>query len=125
MESTGIFLICIGIVVLITFCASRSLKMEVKENFTTCPDNKYRKQTFLKKNNNNKSENKIVFSEDEDINVHKENPLVPRMVKHPGEFNNWKSFYMNKFLPGSVKEDTNFEGTGVRNYLDSIKYFHN
>tara|TARA_B100000123_G_scaffold88666_1_gene64349 strand:- start:648 stop:1022 length:375 start_codon:yes stop_codon:yes gene_type:complete len=124
MESTSIFLICIAIVILITICATRCLNTQTQENFTTCPDNKFRKQTFLKKDNN-KSKNKVIFSEDEDINVHKENPLVPRIVKQPGEFNNWKSFYMNKFLPSSVKEDSNFEGTRVRNYLDSIKYFHN
>ena len=34
-------------------------------------------------------------------------------------------FYKNKFSSGSVPNDTNFEGTNVRNYLDSITYFQN
>ena len=122
MESTAIFLICIGLVVLITFLSTTSLSVE---NFTTCPDNKYRKHTIFKKNNNNDNEKKVTFSEDEDINVHLNNPLVSRIVKHPGEKQNWKTFYKNKFSSGSVPNDTNFEGTNVRNYLDSITYFQN
>ena len=57
-----------------------------------------------------------------DLKVPIKIPLKSRNVK---ETKGWKTFYQNKFLGGTVKEDTNFRGTSVRNYLDSIKYFHN
>ena len=65
------------------------------------------------------------LGEDEDINFHLNNPLVPRIVKQRGETRNWKTFWKNKFMPGKVPKDDNFEGTSVKNYLDSIRYFHN
>jgi hypothetical protein len=121
MDSSYIFLTVIGLVVLITYLST--CNFQVKENFTTCPQNKYRKQTIMKKEKNNSSTpKKVRFSEDEDINYHSENPLKPRIVREP---KGWKTFFQNKFLKGSVKEDTNFEGTQIRNYLDNIQYFHN
>lgn len=40
-------------------------------------------------------------------------------------YSGWKQFYMNNFSNGEVRQDTNFDGTVVRNYLDNLNYFHN
>jgi hypothetical protein len=120
MDSTYIFLIIIGLVVLITYLSTCNFTQQ--ETFTSCPDNKYRKQTIYREKNNNEKETKVIFSEDEDINYNLKNPLKPRILP---KTKGWKTFYQNKFLGGEVSEDMNFEGTSVRNYLDSIKYFHN
>ena len=125
MESTLIFVAVIAIVVLITFlsCQKLPLKNQRKETFTTCPQNKYRPREVPAKDYT-ESEN-IKYGEDEDINYHLINPLVPRITKYPGEKNNWKTLWKKQFMPGKVNEDNNFNGTNVRNYLDSIKYYHN
>lgn len=124
MDSTIIFLVSIFLIVGIA-CLTGYYTQPI-EKFTSCPDNPYRKKSILKSPTVEKKENKrVTFSEDEDINYHLTFPLVPRQVKYSGEVNNWKQFYKGKFNPGLVPRDGNFQGTTVRNYLDSIKYFHN
>ena len=128
MESIILFVAIIAIVVLITLFASYFPELKVPapsrvESFTSCPHNKYR--TRQTPPINYADLEKVKYGEDEDINFHLNNPLVPRIVKQRGETRNWKTFWKKKFMPGEVPKDDNFEGTSVKNYLDSIRYFHN
>ena len=119
MDSTVIFLISIALVILIIYLATPTIP--IQEKFTTCENNPYSPRNM----ETIEPKKRVRFSEDENINIPLESQLVPRVMKNPGELNNWKRYYLNKFDKGSVKRDINFEGTQVRNYLDSIKYFHN
>ena len=140
MDSSLIFIAVIAIVLLITYCAchpfstnnssqntnSNSLEDTV-EKFTSCPDNKRRPRPKVYPDYKVLQEERdgVKYGEDEDINYHLTNPLVPRTLKYPRERSSWKTFWKQNFMPGQVKRDTNFEGTQIRNYLDSMDYFHN
>ena len=119
MDHTAIFLISIGLVVLITCLAIPQLPS--KEHFTVCENNPYRPINM----ETLKSKKKVRFASDLIPLEPLESQLVPRVTKHPEEIQNWKSYYLNRFEKGSVETDTNFEGTQVKNYLDSINFFHN
>ena len=132
MDSTLIFVSVIAIVVLITVfsCYGNSnLQMinPIRENFNACPLNPYRPRSIPYPDYKKEQEeiDGVKYGEDEDINFHLVNPLVPRVTKQPGENNSWRTFCRDKFMKGKVPEDKNFEGTQVRNYLDSIQYFSN
>ena len=124
MESTIIFVAVIAIVVFITYFASYPISNKklspALEKFTSCPQNPYRRRIVPPINYADLET--VKYGEDEDINYHLTNPLVPRLVK---EKNNWKSFWNDKFMKGQVLEDDNFKGTSVDEYLNSIQYFHN
>ena len=130
MDSTLTFIAIIAIVILIVVFAcqnNNSTAPSITEKFTTCPENKYRPRPLKYPDYGVEEEKEygIKYGQDEDINYHIVNPLVPRKTKFPREKSNWKTFWKGKFMPGNVKDDTNFEGTQVRNYLDSIRYFNN
>ena len=130
MDSSLIFIAVIAIVLLITYCACQPVNTQINvvaENFTSCPDNKKRPRPKVYPDYGVLQEERdgIKYGEDEDINYHLTNPLVPRTLKYPSEQSSWKTFWKQNFMPGQVKRDTNFEGTQIRNYLDSMDYFHN
>ena len=123
MDSTIIFLVSIFLIVGIA-CLAGYYTQPI-EKFTTCPDNPYRKKRILKSPLLKKKKINASRFQKMKILTTSHFPLVPRQVKYSGEVNNWKQFYKDKFNPGLVPRDGNFQGTTVRNYLDSIKYFHN
>ena len=124
-----------------------------KENFN-CRDKLYRPIKSNKRNYdyegiNYKNENELIpmvdyqekskynfdIDENQDFdgpllkigNVHYQKHSEPDKmnISKQKNYSGWKQFYMNNFLNGHVKPDTNFEGTVVRNYLDNLNYFHN
>ena len=133
MDSSLIFIAVIAIVLLITYCSCLSSRKPEDslapsmEEFTSCYDNKRRPRPRKYPNYKLLKEERdgIKYGEDEDINYHLTNPLVPRTLKYPSEKKTWKTFWKQNFMPGKVERDSNFEGTQIRNYLDSIDYFHN
>lgn len=133
MDSTLIFIAVIAIVVLITVFScqkpvvNNSKNSVTQENFTSCPQNPYRPREQPYPNYRLQQEKRtgIVYSEDEDINYHLTNPLVPRITTQPGEKTSWRTFWRGQFMKGNVPEDNNFKGTQIRNYLDSMRYFVN
>ena len=132
MDSSLIFITVISIVVLITYCSCLGTKKNIYENqnienFTSCYTNQKRPRPKQYQNYRilQQERDGIKYGEDEDINIHLTNPLVPRILKYPSEQSSWKIFWKQNFMPGKVKRDTNFEGTQIRNYLDSMDYFHN
>lgn len=133
MDSTLIFIAVIAIVVLITVFACQkpmtdaNNKINNKETFTSCPQNPYRKRKVPYPDYRLLQEERtgIKYGEDEDINYHITNPLVSRITKQPGEKTSWRTFWNSNFSKGNVPKDNNFEGTQIRNYLDSMQYFVN
>lgn len=123
MKSIIYLTIIIGILVTLIFLSSLKYKIPnasapsfINENFE-CPKSKYNKIRKI-----NYPEGKIIYKEDEDINYKIEVPLVKRRKPF---FKGWRDFNRNKFLNGTVSEDSNFDGTPFRNYLDNLNYFHN
>ena len=133
MDSTIIFITVISIVVLITVFSCQDCKtlpnntFEKMENFSDCDTNPYRPRPKIYPDYKLKQEKRtcIKYGEDEDINFRISNPLVPRITQQPGEKTSWRTFWREKFMPGTVPQDNNFEGTQIRNYLNSMQYFLN
>jgi len=73
------------------------------------------------------TESKRNFDNDGNVHYQKHSEPDKMNISKQKNYSGWKQFYMNNFLNGHVKPDTNFEGTVVRNYTKDtlIKYGFN
>lgn len=152
MDSSALTLIIILILLAIVVCINGGFNKT--ENFV-CRDKIYKPVKLDKRIYDNaegiyyKNENELVpmvdykeksnynfdLDEQQDFNgplikmgnVHYQKHAEPHKMKMSNKkyYTGWKQFYTDNFMKGNVKEDTNFEGTVVRNYLDNLNYFHN
>ena len=122
MESAILLLLILVIIISLTCLCHKNEKNKyqkiLKEGFI-CRNPKYRKSQKV-----NYIQPEQIFKEDDDINFHIENP-VKEKVKKPFEMLGWRNFFKNTYGKSMLKDDTNFDGTIFRNYLDNLTFLHN